>query len=99
VEDRIASRHHAVIRCGDGRVVIVDLGSRNGLFINGFPFETKVLVYGDHLNFGGEVFAFVDRDDVDEQVLKVAPGEMDEDTLPTRRAIAYAAAEKTIVWS
>jgi diguanylate cyclase (GGDEF)-like protein len=35
IEDDGVSRHHARVRCADGKAFVVDLGSRNGTFVNG----------------------------------------------------------------
>ena len=37
------SRHHAELRVEDGEVVLVDLGSTNGTFVNGQPVRRVTL--------------------------------------------------------
>lgn len=49
------SREHAVVRVVDDRLEVEDLGSRNGVLINGRQVEVKgVLDAGDVLEIGGE---------------------------------------------
>jgi hypothetical protein len=54
--DDTVSRHHAVIELQDGgRVVLHDLGSRNGTFIDGVRLTgSRVLAGGEQLRFGDE---------------------------------------------
>jgi FHA domain len=55
VDDKV-SRHHAVIELQDGgRVVLHDLGSRNGTFVDGVRLTgSRVLAGGEQLRFGDE---------------------------------------------
>jgi hypothetical protein len=55
VDDKV-SRHHAVIETQDGgRVVLHDLSSRNGTFVDGERLSgSRVLVGGERLRFGDE---------------------------------------------
>jgi FHA domain len=55
VDDKV-SRHHAVIELQDGgRVVLHDLGSRNGTFVDGVRLSgSRVLAGGERLQFGDE---------------------------------------------
>lgn len=52
--DRWISRHHAMLQCMDtGEFYLIDLGSRNGSFVNGRRVSVPVtLRNGDHLTFG-----------------------------------------------
>jgi len=54
VEDMV-SRRHARIECGDDQIVIEDLGSTNGTFVNGEPLgqAPRVLNGGDQIEIGG----------------------------------------------
>ncbi len=54
LRDRWISRHHAMLQFMDsGEVYLIDLGSRNGSFINGRRVTVPVtLRNGDHLTFG-----------------------------------------------
>jgi pSer/pThr/pTyr-binding forkhead associated (FHA) protein len=48
------SRRHAEVAVSDGEVTVVDLGSRNGTFLNGQRIEGPTTIQcGDELRFGG----------------------------------------------
>jgi hypothetical protein len=55
------SRHHAELRTEDGQVVLVDLGSTNGTFVNGQPIRRVVLTDGTRVTLGRTTLVF--RDD------------------------------------
>ncbi len=46
------SRHHAELRVEDGNVVVVDLGSTNGTFVNGQPIRRASLTDGSRVTIG-----------------------------------------------
>jgi adenylate cyclase len=52
--DRWISRNHAMVQCMDtGEYYLIDLGSRNGTFLNGRRVSIPVLLsHGDHIIFG-----------------------------------------------
>ncbi|MBI5016526.1 MAG: FHA domain-containing protein [Deltaproteobacteria bacterium] len=52
LDDARVSRHHAVLEVSGGRVAARDLGSRNGLFVNGARVPEGVAGPGDRLSFG-----------------------------------------------
>lgn len=58
IEDSGVSRHHAEVRYSDGRVGIVDLGSTNGLTVNGKPTERVELNDGDRIDIGHSTLIF-----------------------------------------
>jgi hypothetical protein len=58
IEDSGVSRKHAEIRYSDGRVGIVDLGSTNGLTVNGRPAERVELKDGDRIDIGHTTLIF-----------------------------------------
>jgi hypothetical protein len=59
VHSRGASRTHAKIGFVDGEVVVEDLGSTNGTFVNGEKIDgTRVLKAGDRINIGGAILTF-----------------------------------------
>lgn len=71
VSDALASRRHAQIRWQDGRFVLADLESRNGVSVNDRKLAVPhVLDDGDRIRIGGQVFAYamlprgVDRESV-----------------------------------
>jgi Protein of unknown function (DUF3662)/FHA domain len=52
------SRHHAELRVEDGEVVLVDLGSTNGTFVNGQPVRRVVLTDGTRVTLGRTTLVF-----------------------------------------
>jgi len=55
---RVSRDHCSLVRLPDGRVKVVDAGSRNGTFVNGEPIVQKVLRPGDRLEIGGHAFVY-----------------------------------------
>ncbi len=56
LEDDLASRQHTSLRLEDDRVVVRDLDSTNGTFVNNSSVSIKVLEHGDRLKIGSSVF-------------------------------------------
>jgi hypothetical protein len=52
------SRHHAELRVEEGQVVLVDLGSTNGTFVNGQPMRRVVLTDGTNVTLGRTTLVF-----------------------------------------
>ena len=52
------SRHHAEIRVEDGEVVLVDLDSTNGTFVEGEPIRRKSLTDGTRVTLGRTTLVF-----------------------------------------
>ena len=52
VIDPTISRRHAEVECGEAGVVVRDLGSSNGTFLNGMRIERAALRSGDVVTFG-----------------------------------------------
>jgi pSer/pThr/pTyr-binding forkhead associated (FHA) protein len=59
--DRSVSKRHALVRLIDGDYVIEDLGSLNGIFINGERFKKAVLRSGDTLKLGNTILRFIHK--------------------------------------
>jgi pSer/pThr/pTyr-binding forkhead associated (FHA) protein len=58
------SRHHAELRVENDQVVLVDLGSTNGTFVNGQPVRRVALSDGTHISLGRTTLIFrQDRQD------------------------------------
>lgn len=57
--DPAISRRHALLSFRGGRCSVRDLGSTNGVHVNGDPVDTSVLQPGDVLTIGGTVDAIV----------------------------------------
>jgi adenylate cyclase len=55
------SRQHARLDVEDERVVLIDLKSRNGSFVDGLQVRQCRLKTGDNVRFGDVVFEFVDE--------------------------------------
>lgn len=58
ISDVRVSRYHCRIEPTEQGWEIVDLGSRNGTFVNGRTVMRKVLLDGDRIEIGGRVFVF-----------------------------------------
>ena len=56
--DRMVSKQHAVVGRVKGHIVVKDLGSRNGIFVNGERVGKAVLVSGDRVKIGSAVLRF-----------------------------------------
>jgi transcriptional regulator of acetoin/glycerol metabolism len=56
--DRAMSSKHAALTCNDGRWSIDDVGSRNGVRINGNLVERAILAEGDVIELGNTFFVF-----------------------------------------
>lgn len=52
LDDRDVSRRHARLEIVDGELVLIDLGSTNGTFVNDARVTRQVLVIGDHVRIG-----------------------------------------------
>ena len=52
------SKRHCQLNCSDGVLIIRDLGSRNGTFLNGKPVDEAVVKTGDSIKVGPLVFVF-----------------------------------------
>jgi pSer/pThr/pTyr-binding forkhead associated (FHA) protein len=59
VESEAASRRHAAIEFADGQYRIRDLGSTNGVYLNGEIIQIAELRHGDRIDIGGQVFQFL----------------------------------------
>ena len=56
--DSEVSKHHAVIRDADDGWQIVDLGSQNGVFVNGKRVQRSAILHGDKIKIGAQDFVF-----------------------------------------
>ncbi|MCX4246940.1 FHA domain-containing protein [Paraliomyxa miuraensis] len=94
------SRHHARISCeADGSVVLVDLSSDNGTFVESERVERHVLEEGEVIRFMRARFVFENRDDdvVTSEVFqrKVTSGDSLRQTVPHKRELAAIRARIT----
>jgi transcriptional regulator with GAF, ATPase, and Fis domain len=58
LEDSTVSPQHCVIESHDGRVVLTDLESHFGTFVNGIPVKDRELKSGDQIAVGNSVFLY-----------------------------------------
>jgi len=56
VDDPWASRRHCLIEQVDGALLIRDVGSRHGTFVNGESVQSALLLPGDRLTIGASSF-------------------------------------------
>jgi diguanylate cyclase (GGDEF)-like protein len=64
INDELASRLHAEIDCQDDRVVIVDLGSTNGTFVNHKRLaEPQIVKAGDQIRIGYHLASISQKED------------------------------------
>lgn len=86
--ENLISREHAVISQTGKGYVVEDLGSFNGVYVNGLKAETRLLRHGDRIKIGSSVLAFMDNsagkfetdDDSGQKILaamRLDPGESD----------------------
>lgn len=60
------SRRHAVIKVQDSKIILEDLGSTNGTFVNDVKIERpSILKEGDHIRCGKTVFKFLPKGSVE----------------------------------
>jgi len=63
LDDRLASRRHAVLQVGHNRIVLMDLGSRNGVLVNGERITGPVEVRpGDRIVIGTQRLLLLDSE-------------------------------------
>src|SRR6266850_1184170 len=59
VPDAALSRHHCTLTNEADRVVLKDLESLNGTFVNGIPVRERLLRHGDQVKLGHSLFVFL----------------------------------------
>jgi len=62
LEDPIVSRRHARVSCQDGIWLVEDLGSANGIILDGNRVDKMVLTSGDVFEIGGTTFRFITKE-------------------------------------
>ncbi|MBR2586337.1 MAG: FHA domain-containing protein [Thermoguttaceae bacterium] len=63
VNDKEASRRHASIQMENGELILTDLGSLNGTFVNAQKIERLVLQLGDHIQIGQTLLSYTETED------------------------------------
>ncbi len=76
--DPSVSRHHAELRGADGRWVVVDRGSTNGVRLNGERVERAPLAAGDRLDLGSVTLQVRAVAPADEAAVSFAEGDEDD---------------------
>lgn len=62
IDDQEISREHAILRIHEDRVLLGDLSSRNGTFVNGMPVQQeRVLQKGDKIRVGNTTLEYFER--------------------------------------
>jgi len=58
LEDTLVSGHHCSLEFRDNRIILSDLDSHSGTFVNGIPVKQRELQSGDEVAIGASVFLF-----------------------------------------
>jgi len=70
--DRIISKEHAqILRGGDGRFLLRDLGSLNGSYVGGNRVSEHLLTHGDEMVLGSTHLTYVEQTETEESLNKV----------------------------
>ncbi len=87
LDDSLVSPQHCKLtREADGAVVVHDLGSTSGTFVNGLPVTERIVVAGDQVVVGGSVFVFHDEEAKENETGTIVLSE-------TAKAVSDAAAK------
>jgi transcriptional regulator with GAF, ATPase, and Fis domain len=88
IDDPSVSRQHSLIKGGEGRFTLSDLGSYNGTRVNGIPIKERVLEHGDMVSIGDSLFLFLLHDEapptIRENEVQLDDSEADEPTILLR---------------
>jgi len=73
LDDPLVSRRHAVIKIGRDAVAVQDLGSRNGVLVNGVKIEgERAVVAGDRISIGNQEMLLLSVDDSDPNLARTS---------------------------
>jgi hypothetical protein len=76
LDDPLVSRNHATLSVNADTVLVVDLGSRNGVRVNGERIDTKrVLAHGDQITIGSQEMVVVSRRELAADTLIQVPAQ------------------------
>jgi pSer/pThr/pTyr-binding forkhead associated (FHA) protein len=100
--DDMVSRRHCRLQLRGGRVLVSDMDSRNGTFVNGSAVLEKVLEHGDRLKVGFSTFIYFDNEEAADSLPVFTEEERDRTrTLTTfrldREQAEAAASDKAIL--
>src|SRR5713226_8072982 len=96
LEHPSVSRRHCVVRVGDGRSTILDLDSRNGIFVNRLPVKERELENGDEVRIGEYVFLFLTKEPAS---AAGPPAPIDESRLLTRSIVLRPEDSRYLEWT
>ena len=72
IDTEAVSRKHAAIEFAGGQFRVRDLGSTNGVLLNGESVHTADLQHGDQIEIGGQIFQFIcDTRDADPETFQI----------------------------
>jgi pSer/pThr/pTyr-binding forkhead associated (FHA) protein len=57
-ENTVSRQHARVLRDGQGQFTLTDLGSANGVYVNGMRVQRAILSMGDEIKIGDNYFRF-----------------------------------------
>ena len=57
-ESTVSRRHARLVRDSQGRITLTDLGSANGVYVNGMRVQHAILSHGDEVKVGDNYFRF-----------------------------------------
>ncbi len=60
IDEAVVSRHHARLSCEGGRIVLTDLNSSNGTYVNGQRITRAVVSTGDRIRIGATEYTISD---------------------------------------
>ena len=77
LDDPTVAARHCGICWGGTQALIWDLGSKTGIFVNGFRYPSQILVPGDRLRVGRSTFVYLlaEENEVDPAVLSLTADE------------------------
>ena len=74
LDDPLVSRNHATLNVSADNVIVADLGSRNGVRVNGERIESKrALIHGDQISIGSQDMVVMSRREFAADTLIQAP--------------------------
>ncbi len=91
IPDLALSRRHCELAPGDAGVVLRDLGSRNGCFVNGRPVTTHVLADGDQIRIGDSALLFTGPGSAGAPPQRPPAPELDDTPVPDAATVAIPA--------
>jgi transcriptional regulator with GAF, ATPase, and Fis domain len=90
------SRRHCIICFEGGQALVSDMGSVQGIFVNGFSVPGQILSHGDRVRVGRSIFVYVDREEVDAALLTVTLAD-EEWNQPSEHWTGYEPARATLL--